>query len=83
MNTRTTASATLVASAGFTSTPVSPAKAVVAGEAAEAEPEPDAGLRARSRRSPATAWKPMSLVSSSTGMMPAPSKATLNLRGRP
>ena len=30
-----------------------------------------------------TAWKPMSLVSSSTGMMPPPSNATLNLRGRP
>ena len=29
------------------------------------------------------AWKPMSFVSSSTGIVPAPSKATLNLRGRP
>ena len=30
-----------------------------------------------------TAWKPMSFVSSSTGIVPAPSKATLNLRGKP
>ena len=56
---------------------------VMSGEPAEAEPEPDAGLEPDSRPSPATAWKPMSLVSSSTGMMPAPSNPTLNLRGRP
>ena len=56
-------------------------EAAMAGQAAEAEPEPDTGA---SRASfVATAWKPMSLVSSSTGMMPPPSKPTLNLRGRP
>ena len=30
-----------------------------------------------------TAWNAMSFVSSSTGIVPAPSNATLNLRGRP
>ena len=44
MKTRTTASATMVASAGLTMTPVSPRKASVAGETAKAEPKPDARL---------------------------------------
>ena len=53
------------------------------GDAAKAELEPDAGLKPEAVSSPRTAWKPISLVSSSTGIVPAPSKATLNLRGRP
>ena len=46
MNTRTMASATLVASAGLTMMPVSLGKILVAGDAADPEAKPDAGLDA-------------------------------------
>ena len=82
MNTRTTASATATASSGFTSTPVGRAKSwwpVM-------PPSPSLNHTPDSTGAPsptATAVKAMSLVSSSTGMAPPPSKPTLNLRGRP
>ena len=57
-------------------------KIAMPGDAAEAELEPDARAQAEAVVT-CTAWKPMSLVSSRTGIMPAPSKPTLNLRGRP
>ena len=72
VNTRTTASATLVASAGRTTTPVSRAKSLC----------PVMPPSIRRNQTPAstpkpsltsTAWKPMSLVSSSAAMMPPPS----------
>ena len=82
MNTRTTASATLVASSGLTITPVSPAKLKWPVKPPRQSLNQTPGARPKPSFT-ATAWKPISLVSSSTGMTPAPSKATLNLRGRP
>ena len=55
---------------------------LVSRDAADAEPEPDAGIDSGPFAT-VTAVKAMSLVSSSTGMAPPPSKPTLNLRGRP
>ena len=53
----------------------------MAGDAAELQAEIDAIAGAFLGACAAT--KPMSLVSSSTGTLPPPSKAMLNLRGRP
>ncbi len=82
MNTRTMASATAVQSSARQKAPV--------GRARSLWPEmPPMTIRHQTPASgPAsslcsTAWKPMSLVSSSVGMTPPPSKATLNLRGSP
>ena len=82
MKTRTIASATAVHSPGAHTTPVSrarsrwpempPSTTRIHTPAGTAAPAPTS-----------TAWKPMSFVSSSVGSVPAPSKATLNLRGRP
>ena len=66
MKTRTIASATGVASSACRMTPVSRAKSLVAGDAAERETETDARLDAAPSIT-STAWKPMSLVSSSVG----------------
>ena len=82
MKTRTIASATLVASSGFTTTPVSRAKSLWPVMPPSIRRNQTPGSTPKPSFT-STAWKPMSLVSSSTGMMPAPSKATLNLRGRP
>ena len=78
MKTRTMASATLVASAGLTTTPVSCAKSlwpvmppiIRRNHTPGSTPKPSFT---------STAWKPMSLVSSSTGMMPPPSKRDIEL----
>jgi len=72
MKTRTTASATMAASSGLTMTPVSRAKSLWPVNAASMSRNQMPGSR-RNRLLTSTAWKPMSLVSSSTGMTPAPS----------
>ncbi len=71
-----------VASAGFTTTPVSRPKSLcpVMPPSNKRNQTPGASPKPSFT---ATAWKPISLVSSSTGMMPPPSNPTLNLRGRP
>ena len=82
MKTRTMASDTLVASAGLTMMPVSVAKSLWP----VMPPMPSLNQTPGSTSKPSltsTAAKAMSLVSSSTAILPAPSKATLNLRGRP
>ena len=62
-------------------------KILVAGDAAELHAKIDARPEASCRRClwqpTCTAVKPMSLVSSSALIVPPPSKAMLNLRGRP
>ena len=67
MNTRTMASATLVASAGFTITPVSRAKSWWPVMPPSARRNQTPGSTPKPSFT-STAWKPMSLVSSSTGM---------------
>ena len=82
MNTRTMASATLVASAGLTITPVSRAKSLwpVMPPSASGTRRP---ARRRSRPSPRRPGSRCRWCPPAPRSVPAPSKATLNLRGRP
>ncbi len=82
MKTRTMASATAVASSGLQDDAGVAREILVAGDAAEREPNQMPGLDADALGH-LHGLKAMSLVSSSAGTTPPPSKATLNLRGRP
>ncbi len=73
---------TRTASSGGTITPVGAGEVMMPGDTAEAEQEINAGWDAEAVGD-LTADKAMSLVSSSTATRPPPSKAMLNLRGRP
>ena len=82
MKMRTIASATLVESAGLTTMSAYFAKSLCP----VMPPSPRRNQTPGSAPKPpftSTAVKAMSLVSSSAAILPAPSKATLNLRGRP
>ena len=68
---------------GLSSTPVSRAKSLCPVIPPKRHPEIDARPGPPSPRATRTAEKPMSLVSSSALIVPPPSKAMLNLRGRP
>ena len=83
MKTRTMASATFVASFGLHDDAGVAREVAMAGDAAEREPEPDARLDAEAlahRRPPGSRCR---WCLPAPGCVPAPSKATLNLRGRP
>ena len=83
MKTRTMASATAVASLRLDDHAGVAGEILVAGDAAEREPEPDARARRRSRPSPRPPGSRCRWCLPAPRCVPAPSKATLNLRGRP
>ena len=82
MNARMMALQTRTASSGAHDHAGVAGEVAMAGDAAETEPEIHAGRDAEPVRH-RTAASAMSLVSSSTATRPPPSKAMLNLRGRP